>query len=266
VVAVISKGDFYCFDRNGGALRLKRRLPFAAATAPALSRATAYVPSWDNDRVHAIDLTTGALGWFFRARGPVTASPIVAGEPPREVLYVASENGAVTAVEAAPAGGAPGLESWPSTTNGANRAALATTADGAILLVASEDTFLYGFDRISGEKRWAFGAQTPLRNRPYAVPGAVYVDTGREFVSLDAASGSVRWRAPGSYRFLVRSGGQTFALSGSSQVVVFDDATGSPLGRYDMSAYAFFATNTEGDVLYAATRDGQIFALGKKLL
>lgn len=265
-VAVLSKGDLYCFDRNTGALRLKRRLPFATSTAPALSTSTGYFPSWDNDRVHAVDLTTGALGWFFRARGPVTATPVVAGAPPRQVLYVASEDGAIAAVEAAPAEGTPGEEAWSSKANGANRAGLATTADGAILLVASEDTFLYGIDRVSGVKRWAFGAETPLRRAPHAVAGAVYLDTGLEFVSLDAADGSVRWRQKGSYRFLVRNGAETFALSGGNQVVVFNDATGEILGRHDMSAYAFFATNTESDVLYAATRDGQIFALGRKTL
>ena len=99
----------------------------------------------------------------------------------------------------------------------------------------------------------------------WAASGAVYIDTGREFVSLNASDGALRWRENGAYRFLVRNGSQTFALSGPNQIVAFDDASGRILGRYDMSAYEFFATNTDGDALYAATRDGRIFALGRKL-
>jgi len=266
VVAVVSKGDLYCFDRNGGALRLKRRLPFATSARPALSTTTGYFPGWDENRVHAVDLTTGSIGWFYRPRGPVSAAPTVAGAPPREVLYVASEDGVIAAYEAASALGPPGVEAWATSANGANRAAIATSADDALLLVASEDSFLYGIDRTSGLKRWAFGAGVALGRTPWAVPGAVYVDTGREFVSLNSGDGSVRWRLGGSYRFLVRNGGRSYVLSGADRILVLDDASGEVLGSFDMSAYAFFATNTRGDTLYVATRDGRIFALGKKLL
>ena len=102
---------------------------------------------------------------------------------------------------------------------------------------------------------------------PVAAGGVVYtLDSEAGVAAVNAATGAVLWRADlspasdpssdASGGGLALSGGVLFATSGFGSLTALDSRTGARLWVQDLDAAATGAPTTEGDLVYAVSRDG----------
>ena len=84
--------------------------------------------------------------------------------------------------------------------------------DGAVFFGSSADDKIYSLDATTGQERWAFFTEGPVRFAPTIYQGRAYVgsDDGRIYC-LDAATGAVVWK--------VNPGPRDYRIAGNSRVI-----------------------------------------------
>ncbi len=150
-------------------------LPFTPTGGPAGQSDTVYVPSLgspeNNKTVESFSLVTGERGRGWRTHGGVFSSAIVGGDRGDPKLYVVSENGIVTCLDAFNYGYEPRLR-WEHALEGRVGHGIAAflTPDGrgsvGALYTVDDEGMVYCLDRITGTRRWVYATA----RRPVAGP------------------------------------------------------------------------------------------------
>ncbi|HKG94373.1 MAG TPA: PQQ-binding-like beta-propeller repeat protein [Gemmatimonadaceae bacterium] len=223
----------------------------------------------------------GGLQWRFQTRGPVTATPTVAGD----LVYVGSADGRLYALRRA-----TGEPAWTFDARSAI-ASTAAVAEGKVF-VAARDGRLYALDARTGAERWraSLGADRPLPwghesgdfyvSSPAYAGGTLYVGGGDGNVyALAASDGAVRWRHATGGR--VRSspaveGGLVVVGSADGVVYAADARTGAARWTFatlgaslESGSFGFDRRTVQaspaivGDRVFVGARDGFVYALDR---
>jgi outer membrane protein assembly factor BamB len=240
-------------------------LSFTASAAPAGNDATAYIGAYaspaGNKTVYSVNLADGRVGWGYRTNGHVTSRPIVFGAP-RQLLYFASEDMTVNAVEAAGAFEEAPPPAWMSRTFGCNSADLVMS--GKLLLVASEEGALYAYHRATGKKQWEYVSGRPLKTAPAGTAKAVYFHNEYGFHRLER-SGDLKWQLEtGPSEFVMELGGNAWLRDAEGNLCIVDDATGEIQATHDFQGWFLPTNNTDG-TFFAVSSDGFVFAFTERL-
>ncbi len=266
-VAFVSDNDLIVVSRAHGERKVKKRLPFSPCGPPSSSEAAIYIPSWQGDRIHALDPHSGDTGWRYVFNGPVLGRAAVVGMAPRQTLVAASEGGEVVGMEALAHDAQPGDAIWTSSTLDRNTTDLVAIGN-ELVLVASRDTNLYAFNPITGQKVWAYPSGMSLTARPVVCGDMVFLPTKKGLIALGTEMGDVKWKNADCERFLTRDESQVVLLgNGGDLIHTLNAQTGEVLESHDASGYKFCVTNPTGDgVLYLATENGEMIALDGKAI
>ncbi|MGH7179713.1 MAG: PQQ-binding-like beta-propeller repeat protein [Tepidisphaeraceae bacterium] len=211
-------------------------------------------------RLAAVDLTRPQL----RARwelllGAVSAAPAVY----EDVIYVAAETGAVTAIN----GSRDPM--WPlddSAFRTGGRVLADVIVDDSGVYVASTDSKLYCLDRATGKLKWQFFAGAPLEMAPVVTADTVYqYIPGVGVAALDKLTGKFsrepRWVASGARKFLAQDDKYAYLRGAANNIVALDKITGDPAFKSRRDDFEVFASNTKDATIYAARRDGLVMAI-----
>ncbi len=100
------------------------------------------------------------------------------------------------------AGAAP-MPAWPEPGKEMHRipfdyAYQVAAADGLVYFGSSADHKVHALDAVTGEERWSFFTDAPVRFSPYVADGKVYAGSDDGYLyCLDAASGALAWKHRG---------------------------------------------------------------------
>lgn len=234
-IALVTREDLWVIDRRTGDLMSRMTLDFTPSAPPALSASTAYVPSLSDDRIYAVSLADGKVGWRARLNSVVTASPVMAGPVGQPVLVVATERGTVFGYPALEAGAPTPDPTWTKRLPGRVTADLKLSVDAQTVLVSSEDYSLYALTAGTGEAAWVYAAGMPLTQSashvagPAGGPGLVFQPRGGELVALDAATGEKKWTTD-SGTHGVCLWGKDYLIADGNSVRRLQAKSGTPLG------------------------------------
>jgi hypothetical protein len=222
---------------------------------------TAYVPCWGGSRgektLRTLNLATGLEGWGWRTPGDIRGDMAIGGEPPRQSVYFATDDGEVYSLPTTGADGPAPNYNWRHDTHGPVTAGL--TVSGEDLFVASQDGFLYCLDRITGGVKWAAPHETPLLEAPVATAGSVYQFRTGGLWCHDRATGAVRWKFKGGARFILEREGKVLVemLDGTLSEL---DASGTVVAALGNGGYSY-PTNIRDDNLYGVSADGLVLKI-----
>lgn len=141
------------------------------------------------------------------------------------------------------------------------------SVDDYALYVAGTDGTLYAIDRLSGQIRWRYLAGTPLYRRPIPTDEYVFQPVpDRGVVALAKTEGSINsrdplWVAEEAKDVLSQDDRRIYLLMNDNSIGAYDKATGELLFRSQRSDFTAFARNMGGARIFAATENGQIFAI-----
>ena len=188
----------------------------------------------------------------------------------KDVVYVASENGQVMAVQTdtrAPL--------WPLTNGvfevrGGIMGNLAVDTTG--LYFSSTDTKLYCLSTANGRIKWQYFAGTPLRQGPVItkdfvyqfVPGTGLVAINKGDQPAGARGGfnrDARWVSGEGVQFLAEDDQYAYLRSSNNAVIAVDKQSGQTKFRSQRPDLSVFATNTKDGMIYAATTGGRVMAV-----
>ena len=188
----VIKDRLVLLRRRNGSRILDKHLRILPSTPPAVNAQAAYVGVFIHKQVTSIEAASGITGWSYRFEDFVTVTPRLYGKDADLYLYVASTDGSVVCLDPRPALGIPPDKPvWSFRTRGRNTAELAFSDKH--LFVASEDSAVYAFDRLTGAVDWKYYAGCALKKAPQVQGDRVFLDTGREFLCMDEAKGTVLW-------------------------------------------------------------------------
>ena len=156
------------------------------------------------------------------------------GGTPGQALVAASEGGEVVALEALHSSATPRDPLWRGMTLKANTAGLVANGDDFVL-VASKDTNLYAFERITGQRRWAYPSGLELTKAPTVAGDLVVLPTSAGIVALNLETGDEMWKHANSHRFIVRAENRLLLLDEDEWVIhTVDAVSGEPLESHDV--------------------------------
>jgi outer membrane protein assembly factor BamB len=143
-------------------------------------------------------------------------------------------------------------------------------ADEFGVYVATVEGQLYCLNRTTGRVKWIYYCDMPLRHAPEVTASGVfiYVD-GKGLVALDKTNSSATQysRTP---RWIMKEGrgllgidDQYAYIQRDDGAIVAVDKNDGPAGPQHVSKnrYSVFASNNKGNVIYAATADGHVYAI-----
>jgi outer membrane protein assembly factor BamB len=175
--------------------------------------------------------------------------------PPASV-YFGADDGFLYALSEA-----DGTLRWRRSLGGPIR--VLAVADGAVYAYVDGQT-LYALQASDGTQLWQYALDSAYT--PTVVSGAIYVPSDGQIYALDATTGILHWKAPGS-RSLTVADGLVYTTSGalSNVVVAYNAADGALRWTYDGGtaplAGPLLAPVVSQGVAYLATRDS-VLALG----
>lgn len=236
--------------RDSGIPVAERALEFSPSSNAALTSSTLYAGSWgDGYRLRSVSLYDGWTGWSHVATEPITSAPLVLGSGAGQMLYYASQDRSVVALEPRPAaakGGSPTF--WRVDTLGPNSADLAH--DGDRLFVASEDRALYAIQRQAGSILWKWlGSPAPLTTAPQVGPDAVYQPFGTSVAAIDRETGVERYRVAEAERFLTRVGDRDYFKMVGDAIAAVNSTTGEKLAEVRSPLFDFIPSTPAAGVL-----------------
>lgn len=210
------------------AARWKRALTGGVMSHLLLADGSLYVSAMDGSVV-ALRASDGARRWRATTGGYCHSSPVLAGGR----VFVGSADGGVYAFRAR-----DGKRLWVRRTEGPVYAS-AAVAKG-IVAIASGDGRVYGLAEESGAVRWSYAlppSTSAFAQSPASTDGErVFVGAWDKHVyALDAASGALVWRRPGTDRSFAYSPaiggpavghGMVFVPANGNVLHAFDAATG----------------------------------------
>jgi outer membrane protein assembly factor BamB len=269
---MVTDNMLYQVSKATGTELAVHHLTFTPSSAPAGNDATAYIGSWaspaGNKTIYSVNLADGRVGWGYRTDGHITSRPLVHGAP-RQLVYFASHDMTVTAVEAAGAFEAAPPAAWMSQTFGCNSADLALAPAGSekeqdLLLVASEEGALYAYGSGTGTKQWEYVSGRPLKTTPAGTANAVYFHNEYGFHCLSRV-GDLKWKLEdGACGFVMERDGNAWLRDAEGNLVIVADDTGEITETFDLQDW-FLPMNTTDGTFFAVSGDGFVFAFTQRL-
>jgi len=263
---IVTANKLYQIAKVTGAEMGVHHLPFTPSSGPSGNDSTAYIGSYasagGNKTLYSVNLADGRVGWGYRTGGHITGQPLVGGAP-RQLVYFASHDMRVYALETASAFEDAPSAAWMNQTHGRNSADI--TLSGKLLLVPSEEGCLYAYDRATGTKAWEFISGRPLKMAADGTKNAVYFQNEYGFHCLDRMGGE-KWRNQlGPTKLLLERGGQTWLKVDDDAVAIVDSANGEVDFLNDDFDGWFLPTNDMDGTFYAVSPDGFCFAYTERL-
>jgi len=174
---------------NVGGLQLKWKNPITGPmfttieSSPAVVNGVVYFGSDDN-RVYALDISTGSLLWRYTTGYIVGSSPAVVNG----VVYVGSGDGNFYALNASTgalvwkhSGDGYSIESSPAVVNG-------------VVYFGADDSNVYALNATTGALLWSFTTGDYVQSSPAVAGGVVYVGSNDGNVyALNATTGTKLW-------------------------------------------------------------------------
>ena len=177
VSAVSQDGNVYVLDTGTGKVLGKKAVGGVVSSDPLMARYDLYfgtskgvvynVLSFDPELDDTVD-----VAWTFKADGPVTGPPVVAGSG--DTVYVATTRGTVYAIR--PGGlDTPGTQLWSYPVGSAVQSGLAVY--NGVAYVGCADGYVYAIDITSQALRWTYKASGAIKSTIVANAGLVYFGT-----------------------------------------------------------------------------------------
>jgi hypothetical protein len=206
--------------------------------------------------------------WEFMSAysGGFEAAPAIQAD----TLIAAGRNGCVYAVRSSDR-----LAAWPMwqdtdyayRTGGAVLADVKADASGAY--VASTDSKLYCFDLNNGLVRWAYYAQTELKesSSPTLTVDSVYLFVpGKGVVAInkggaEAPTRNPRWSVKEGVRFLAQDDKCAYLQTEKNLILAVDKQTGAPKYTSSRSDLTALAVNTKDNLIFATTSTGELLCV-----
>lgn len=231
-------------------------LPFTPTGGAAGQSDTVYVPSLgspeNNKSVESFSLVTGERGRGWRTHGDLFSRAIVGGDRGDPKLYIVTDTGIVTCLDAFNYGYEPRLR-WEHALEGrighGIEAFLTPDGRGTVgaLYTVDEEGMVYCLDRITGSRRWVHATS----RRPVAGPlvygdlcvvkmksGLVGFDAGNLVYTLTATSGPDAGKT-----FWVRPGKPvTLGSGGKADLSVSDKSVGASHMSLEFQGEALWAS------------------------
>ncbi len=233
-------------------------LPFTPTGGAAAQSDTVYLPSFgspeNNKTVESFSLVTGERGRGWRTRGDIFSRAIVGGDRGDPKLYVVTDTGIVTCLDAFNYGYEPRLR-WEHALEGrvghGIESFLTPDGKGSVggLFIVDNEGVVYCLDRITGSRRWV----NATSRRPVAGPqvhgdlcvvkmksGLIGFDASNLVYTLTATNGPDAGKT-----FWVRPGKSvTLGSGGKADLSVADKAVGA----------SHMTLEFQGEVLWAACK------------
>jgi outer membrane protein assembly factor BamB len=190
-------------------------------SSPSVAAGVVYVGARDN-KLYALNASTGAKLWEFQTGGWVDSSPAVAGA----AVYFTSRDGFLYALDKA-----SGALVWKYETGGTDISSPAVS--GGVIYFGSgyPNKSVFAINS-NGTLKWKVDTQQMVYSSPAVANGIVYVGSNDgTYYALNATTGAEVWAAP-------TAGGIYFSSPAISGATVF-----AAPGDYDPNVYAWNAAN-----------------------
>jgi len=134
--------------------------------------------------------------------------------------------------------------------------------DSGLIIVGSEDGFVYGIHERSGDQLWRFSTGEPIVEDPVAIGRFVFVTNQLGgMYCVDAKTGSQAWWTPEVTRFLAASKERVYATDKIGLLHVLNARTGAEVDTVAASMLPIKLTNPQSDRLFLASRTGMVQCL-----
>lgn len=187
----------------------------------------------------------------------------------KDVVYVASENGQVMAVQTDTRAPLWPLADGVFETRGSISGNLAVDTTG--LYFSCSDTKLYCLSATSGRIKWQYFAGAPLRQGPVLTKDSVYqfvpgtglaaLNKGDQPATRGGFNRDPRWVSSEATQFLAEDDQYAYLRSSNNAVIAVDKQSGQTRFRSQRPDLSVFATNTKDGTIYVATSGGRVMAV-----
>jgi outer membrane protein assembly factor BamB len=222
-------------------------------SSPAVANGVVYVGSGD-DKVYALNASTGALLWSYTTGNAVLSSPAVANG----VVYVGSDDDKVYALNAS-----TGAKLWSYTTGFFVESSPAV-ANG-VVYVGSYDDKVYALNASTGALLWSYTTGSYVTSAPAVANGVVYVGSIDDNVyALNASTGALLWSYTTGYYVTFApavANGVVYVGSDDDKVYALNASTGALLWSYTTGSAVESSPAVANGVVYVGSDDGKVYAL-----
>jgi len=222
------------------------------ASSPAVANGVLYVSS-GNDKIYAIDASTGLQKWIFSV-GSIVASPTVIDG----VLYVGSQDHRIYAIDAS-----TGLQRWTFPTG--DQIASSPTVVNGVLYIGSGDDKIYAIDASTGLQKWVFPTGGQVASSPMVVNGVLYVGSrDHKIYAIDASTGLQKWTFPTGDSVLSSPmvvNGVLYVGSWDHKIYAIDASTGLQKWAFPTGDSVLSSPMVVNGVLYVGSQDHKIYAI-----
>jgi len=212
-------------------------------------------------RIAAIDVARpyANIRWELLTRGGVSAMPAIF----QNIVYIGGEDGRVYAVTPDRRPVWP-LEGGVFVTSG--RIVGDVQIDETGVYVASTDSKVYCLDRNTGKINWQYFGGRPITATPHVTASTVYVTVpGQGLVALDKGKGEFnrtpRWISKDARKFLSEDAKHTYLATRDGKIQAVDRASGKIVFVSQGKGYDLFVSNPKDDMIFAARKDGTVYAI-----
>ncbi len=255
-VGVCVRDRLILVKRSNGARIMDKTIGFSPCTPPACSRDVVYVGTFDKESLVSVDTSDGIQGWRFRFGDVTTTTPKLYGEGAELFLYAAAEDGLLVCLPPNKASeGAPRRPSWRYKMAGRNTADLVVDSD--LLLVASGDSALYAFNRLSGVIKWKFFAGVPLKDEPQLIGDCVFQKVEETIHCLDRATGAEKWEIEGCEKVAGLVDDRVYFWTNDGRFALVNVVTGKLISKVEPAGIGSAIPNSEPGMI--------LFTDGKKI-
>lgn len=251
-----------------------RVIPSGAAGS---SESTVFMPSLVDNRIHALNPSSGMSGWHFRLDGTLVGGPMMTPRLPRRLVVVGTDMGEVVAYPASAWDETPPANPIWSRRLMGDVGAEMTVADLVLptgrqvsVIVPCEDRGLYCLESATGDPRWVHRTDHPFRSRAEVAGGKVFCRNIERMHVIDLASGTPSWKggegAHQSYETcsgaLTADAKRCFLWSDDRRVHRIDAKTGEVRATSSLAAFDLLVPSGDANVLLGITTSGMIVAGG----
>lgn len=201
------------------------------------------------------------INWELMTFGAVTASPVLFDR----VIYAGSEDGGLYAVTDE-RGQLWSLENGAGFFKTQGKFISDLRVDETGVYAANTDSKLYCLDRGTGRIKWQYYAAAPLKTSPVVTATMVYqLVPGQGIVGIDKANGQFNrqplWSVGSAVQVLTEDEQHVYLRRRDNRLMAVSKQTGDIVFTSKGNPFEVFTTNTGDATIYAATRDGKVWAV-----